>query len=561
MTESLSLIRYEAARAALAEAVSVDEVQEVRGAARQIKAYARIAKDKRLMADAASLQMRAERKLGVLIRSAMETGQLGIGRPAKSNVIGTPDPDQENGSSEEPFTRTTLSEAGIDKKLSMKAQTWARMGDDEFDAKLAEVRDKIESSGAAVINPQKDFSTADKKLRRETRERELGAKQQALPDRRYGVIYADPEWRFEPYSRTTGMDRAADNHYPTSALDDIKARPVGDIAAPDCVLFLWATAPMLPQALEVMAAWGFTYKSQVVWIKQRAGDGRGTGYWFINEHEVLLVGTSGEVPAPAPGSQWRSYVTAPVEEHSAKPDIFALLIEAYFPSLPKIELNARRRRDGWEAWGLEAPDATSAAPPPPLTPPLKGEGDTPLSDRIPAGSHADDDRQPVQASASADRLTGEGLEATTREGLANPGAVASASDQPIRRDDLVDAAGGDPNTPPAGAVAAEPETGADQSGALGGGEGGAGAGGVLPDPSALYQAAVAAGAEFAGRHTQATIEPILRAGVAAQVTGAQMAMDTDSKLGSILGWKAKLKLTGLGSGRAAPRPRVQEAAE
>jgi hypothetical protein len=104
MSESLSLIRYEAARAALAEAVSVDEVQEVRGAARQIKAYARIAKDKRLMADAASLQMRAERKLGVLIRSAMETGQLGIGRPAKSNVAGTPDPDHdENGSDAEPF--------------------------------------------------------------------------------------------------------------------------------------------------------------------------------------------------------------------------------------------------------------------------------------------------------------------------------------------------------------------------------------------------------------------------------------------------------------------------
>jgi hypothetical protein len=112
----------------------------------------------------------------------------------------------------------------------MKAQNWARMGDEEFDAKLAEVRDKIESSGAAIINPQKDLSTADKKQRRETRERELGAKQQALPDRRYGVIYADPEWRFEPYSRTTGMDRAADNHYPTSGLEEIKARP-------------WATSP------------------------------------------------------------------------------------------------------------------------------------------------------------------------------------------------------------------------------------------------------------------------------------------------------------------------------
>jgi hypothetical protein len=87
------------------------------------------------------------------------------------------------------------------------------------------------------------------------REARLGARQCALPLRRYGVILADPEWRFEPYSRETGMDRSADNHYPTSSLDAIKARDVPSIAADDSVLFLWATVPMLPQALEVMAAW------------------------------------------------------------------------------------------------------------------------------------------------------------------------------------------------------------------------------------------------------------------------------------------------------------------
>jgi N6-adenosine-specific RNA methylase IME4 len=334
---------------------------------------------------------------------------------------------------------------------------------------------------------------------------------------------------------------------------------VGDIAAPDCVLFLWATAPMLPQALEVMAAWGFTYKSHIVWRKAEpvsladpvkgvvsaAKLVLGTGYWFRNGHELLLVGTRGEVPAPAMGDQWGSIVDAAPLKHSQKPDWAIELIETYFPNLPKIELNARTARAGWDAWGLEAPDS-SAGQPPPLTPPRTGEGDTA------AGDH-----------------------------------------QPIRRDDLVDAAGGDPNTPPAGARSGASQEGAsageatrpadtsvdggeavaaglpatnsvaaDLEGTVtGGGEGGAGAGGALPDPLSLYRSAVEAGAAFAGRHTQATIEPILRAGVAAQVTGAQMAMDTDSKLGSILGWKAKLKLTGLGSGRAAPRPRVQGAAE
>jgi N6-adenosine-specific RNA methylase IME4 len=186
---------------------------------------------------------------------------------------------------------------------------------------------------------------------RRVREAELSTAQRALPNKRYGVIYADPEWRFEVYSRDTGMDRAADNHYPTSATDAICARPVQDIAADDCVLFLWATVPMLPDALKVMAAWAFTYKSHAMWRKDRIG----TGYWFRNAHELLLVGTRGNIPAPAMGTQWESVIDAPVARHSQKPDQFYDLIEAYFPNIPKIELNARQARPGWDAWGLEAP--------------------------------------------------------------------------------------------------------------------------------------------------------------------------------------------------------------
>ena len=94
----------------------------------------------------------------------------------------------------------------------------------------------------------------------------------------FGVIYADPPWRFEPYTRDTGMDRAADNHYPTMTLDEIKALDVPSIAAEDCVLFLWATAPMLPQALEVMTAWGFTYK-----IASHMGQRRGRPRLLVHQ--------------------------------------------------------------------------------------------------------------------------------------------------------------------------------------------------------------------------------------------------------------------------------------
>lgn len=197
-----------------------------------------------------------------------------------------------------------------------------------------------------------------KKDKRDTRERDLGAKQIALPAKRYGVILADPEWRFEPYSRETGMDRAADNHYPTSATEVIMARPVADIAADDCVLLLWATAPMLPDALKVMEAWGFAYKTHVIWLKDRVG----TGYWFRNQHELLLVGTRGNIPAPAMGTQLRSALAYDVGAHSEKPPFAHEIAESYFPSLPKIELNARRARDGWDAWGLEAPEGDIGIP-------------------------------------------------------------------------------------------------------------------------------------------------------------------------------------------------------
>lgn len=202
-----------------------------------------------------------------------------------------------------------------------------------------------------IAREQRELRTAEKKERRAEREAELGARQRALPNKRYGVILADPEWQFGTWSEG-GMDRAADNHYPTSPLEAIKARDVGSIAADDAVLLLWATAPMLPQALEVVAAWGFTYKSQFVWLKDVAG----TGYWNRNQHEILILATRGEVPAPAPGTQFRSALAWPVGAHSEKPPFAHELAEAYFPSLPKIELNARARRDGWDAWGLEAPE-------------------------------------------------------------------------------------------------------------------------------------------------------------------------------------------------------------
>jgi N6-adenosine-specific RNA methylase IME4 len=191
--------------------------------------------------------------------------------------------------------------------------------------------------------------TAIKKVMRENRERELAEAISDLPDVQFGVILADPPWKFATYSEH-GMDRSADNHYPTLNTDDICNLDVLSISAPNSVLFLWATAPMLPDAVEVMQTWGFSYKTHFIWVKDRMG----TGYWARNQHELLLVGTRGNVPAPAPGTQWPSVIDAPLGAHSSKPELFHELIEELFPNLPKIELNRRGvPRAGWAAWGLE----------------------------------------------------------------------------------------------------------------------------------------------------------------------------------------------------------------
>ena len=198
--------------------------------------------------------------------------------------------------------------------------------------------------------------TRKQQMRRADREEELAEKiadaSYAVGHQVYGVIYADPPWRMEPYSRETGLNRAADNHYPTMTREQLLDMAVMRTApAKDCVLFCWATVPMLESALEWMAHYGFEYRSHCAWIKNQIG----TGFWFRNQHELLLVGVRGEVPAPAPGTQFSSVIHAPVGEHSAKPPAFAEMIEELFPNLPALELFARGPRLGWDTWGNEAP--------------------------------------------------------------------------------------------------------------------------------------------------------------------------------------------------------------
>jgi N6-adenosine-specific RNA methylase IME4 len=274
-------------------------------------------------------------------------GQL-QGRDASGGSLRTP-----------PEDGPTLAQQVGSKNRGLRLKRLASAGRDAVAAGIRQLHQA--GKEATVTSVLKTLAGDDKKSRRADREVELAAAtiaaSERLNHRVYGVILADPPWRWEPYSRDTGMDRAADNHYPTMDLDRIKAMPVP--AAADCVLFLWATIPMLPQALDVMTAWGFAYKSNFVWVKDKIGP----GYWVRAKHEHVLIGTRGNIPAPAPGDQYESVQFGVRREHSKKPFLFHEIIDDYFPTLPKLEMFARGEPAvtagcvGWDRWGNEVADA------------------------------------------------------------------------------------------------------------------------------------------------------------------------------------------------------------
>lgn len=181
-----------------------------------------------------------------------------------------------------------------------------------------------------------------------------------LPSGPFQVIYADPPWDYKgqlqhagPGSRDTG---GAERHFPTVTTADLKHLPVLEIAADDCLLFLWATSPHLDQAIDLGKAWGFEWATVAfIWDKQRVNP----GYYTMSQCELCLVFKHGKIPAPRGARNVRQLVSEPRGRHSAKPEEVRRRIEEMFPTQRKIELFARAPASGWTAWGLEVPHGGS----------------------------------------------------------------------------------------------------------------------------------------------------------------------------------------------------------
>ena len=174
---------------------------------------------------------------------------------------------------------------------------------------------------------------------------------------RYSTILADPPWRFVNRTGKMAPEHRRLARYETLTTDEICSLPVSRVARERAHLYLWVPNALLPEGLRVMEAWGFTYKTNIVWEKIRKDggpDGRGVGFYFRNVTELLLFGVRGRnMRTLAPGRRQVNFIASRKREHSRKPDEQYEIIEACSPG-PYLELFARGKRKGWVCWGHEA---------------------------------------------------------------------------------------------------------------------------------------------------------------------------------------------------------------
>jgi len=175
--------------------------------------------------------------------------------------------------------------------------------------------------------------------------------------KKYQIIYADPPWSY----RSGKVQGAAQNHYPTMPDEELYRLPVSDLADKNCTLFLWCTFPKLPEAIKLISAWGFSFKTVAfVWVKQnKSGNGffMGLGWWTRSNAEICLLAVKGKPRRKSAGV--RQLIISPLEQHSKKPDVVRDNIVTLMGDLPRIELFARQSTPGWDVWGNEVDSSIS----------------------------------------------------------------------------------------------------------------------------------------------------------------------------------------------------------
>ncbi len=309
LTDRAALALVDEAEKALASVTSPDDADELWRKVKAVEEAARLARVSEVaVLGLRRVQLRAKRRYGELLPDPEPSN---AGRPKKSEQ------------------RVRISDA--DRVSASRARALAAVPQETFEETIAV--DSIEKVSEAAIH------------RAHKRDNRPAPEPVAPAEGTFEVLYADPPWRYAVPGGQTPDLRSVENHYPTMTIEEIAALEVP--GADDAVLFLWATNPLLREALSIMDAWGFVYKTNFCWGKDRVG----MGYYVRGQHELLLIGRRGDIGTPSPADRPPSLLLAPRQEHSRKPDDFYGLIERMYPDRSKVELFARRERDGWESWG------------------------------------------------------------------------------------------------------------------------------------------------------------------------------------------------------------------
>lgn len=342
MNQETALAHFTQARHALQKAKTIDEVKAVRDAAERLRLYLRQANESlEMQNDAAEIRLRAERRAGEMLKEAAEKKERKMdGRPKNNDTVSS-------------FSPPTLKEVGITPKQSSRWQSIAAIPEEKFEKTIKETKQsQQELTQRDVLKVAQEIrkgQAADRRMERITKIAEIAkvSIDPIITIGKFPLVYADPPWQYDFISVDAWK---VENHYPTMTTLEICALPIKDITTKDAILFMWATAPKLVDAMQVVQSWGFTYKTCAIWDKEWTG----MGNYFRIQHELLLIATKGSIPPPTTDNRPASIVRFKRStKHSEKPEIFYEIIEAMYPELPKVELFARATRKGWKTWGNE----------------------------------------------------------------------------------------------------------------------------------------------------------------------------------------------------------------
>lgn len=333
MTTTLTV--FDEAYRALMVAKNIDEVKQVRDRAEALRLYLKQQGESLEMQNAcAEIKIRAERRAGEILKDMPKNegtrGQL-AGRNSSGGFIVEP-PENE---------LETLADIGISKAQSFRFQSIASIPEDMFEQKIAEIKDQQEE-----LTSKKFLAEAKQELAR-LRVPE-SATTPPLPPNKYRCIVIDPPWPMKKIEREERPNQGVELDYPTMSLEEIEALPVGEMADESgCHLYLWVTQKYLPTGLELVEKWGFHYQCLMTWRKNVGI----TPYSWMYDTEHVIFARRGNLPLDRLGL--RLSFDAPVNGHSVKPDTF--FIERVIPASPgpRLEMFARKQRDGFEVWGNE----------------------------------------------------------------------------------------------------------------------------------------------------------------------------------------------------------------